>query len=186
MMVAALHTLCIPGAVPRAVPIPLGVLGSGDTLGLEEEAAVASLPVCEIGLQVPKAVLGKGWGLFAPCLPVWKRKSHFWQPGGHSGRTRSGTSVPGLGAKLGSPCAGSCGQVPPWEPLAASVKPQPPPQGFVSTKVSVLWGLSGLKALVTHSHESPGGWLVARLWLVALTELSLVLPARAAVTPTAS
>ncbi|XP_015501661.1 ras GTPase-activating protein 4-like isoform X3 [Parus major] len=131
MVVAALPTLCIPGGVPRGVPIPVEVLGSGDTLGLQE-AAVASLVVCDIGLQVPGVVLGKGWVLFAPCFPVWKRKSHFWQPAGRSGRTRSGRSVPGLEAKLGSPCAGSCGQVPPWKPLAASV-PQPHPLGFVST-----------------------------------------------------
>lgn len=79
---------------------------------------MASLPVCEIGLQVPEAVLGKGWGLFAPCFPVWKRKSHFWQPGGHSSRTQSGRSVPGLGAKPGSPSMAKCSRGSLWQPLS--------------------------------------------------------------------
>lgn len=131
------------GVSPGVSPSLWECWGSGNTLGLEEEAAVASLLVCHIGLQVPKAVLGKGWGLFAPCFPVWKRKSRFWQPAGHSSRTRSGRGVPGLGAKLGSPCAGSCGQVSLWKPLAASVKPQPPPQGFCLYKISILWGCQG-------------------------------------------
>lgn len=136
---------------------------------------------CEIGLQVPEAVFGERVGFVCSLPSCVERKSHFWQPAGHSGRTRSGRSVPGLEATLGSPCAGSWDQVPRLGCLCTPASPS----GLCLCKVSVLWG-SGLQALVTHGRESPVGWVVARLGLMALTELSLVLLARGAVIRTAS
>lgn len=56
-------------------------------------------------------------------------------------------------SKLGSPCAGSWDQVPQFGSLCTPASPS----GLCLCKVSVLWR-SGLKALVTHGHESRVGW----------------------------
>lgn len=85
---------------------------------------------CEIGLQVPEAVLGKGWGLFAPCLPVWRGKATSGsQRDTAAGHGQGGVS-PVWNPSWGHPVLAAGTKSP---NLAASV-PQPHPQGFVSAR----------------------------------------------------
>lgn len=115
MVVAALHTLCIPGGVPRAVPIPVGVLGSGDTLGLEE-AAVAHSWCVKFGCRCLKLFRGKG----GVCLLLAFLRGRGKATSGTSGRQRPDTVREECPRSGGQARVTLCWQLCPSAPVEAS------------------------------------------------------------------
>lgn len=59
MLVAALHTLCVPGGVPRGVPIPVGVLGVWGHSGAGG-GCCGLAPGVKLGCRCLKLFWGKG------------------------------------------------------------------------------------------------------------------------------
>lgn len=186
MVVAALHTLCIPGGVPRGVPIPVGVLGVWEHSGAGGGGCCGLTPGVSYQAAGAQSCFGERVGFVCSLLSCVEEEKLLLA----ASRTQQPDTVregcPRSGSQAGVTLRWQLWPSLPLEAFGSLCQTPASPSRVLSLQDLHSVGLSGLKALATHGHESPVGWVVARLWLVALTELSLVLLARAAVTRTAS